>query len=183
MAQHSFGEQGQQLTLLLEIAPEDERDPDPIAVREVGQSIKDSLMQDGYAVEPVYTGHRGDVDIVLQTAIILQTLGGDIYAQKEVIGIVANLFTIFVPILPLAQSIFKGRAKQATQNGTPQPIKITVSIDGAPITVEADDLQKAEAALELAKRFHSTHPTVAVVPQSQIKISTPVPKKQQRRRR
>jgi hypothetical protein len=57
------------------------------------------------------------------------------------------------------------------------PVKISVVIDGAEVSVEAADLQEAEAALKLAKRFHSAHPAVKVKPQSQVKAKVKVSKK------
>jgi len=70
---------------------------------------------------------------------------------------------------PLLLHVFKIQEKH--------PIKISVVIDGAPVSVEAADLQDAEAAVKLAQRFHSAHPAVKVTGKSQVKAKVKVSKK------
>lgn len=195
MTQQQTGQE-QRRPIILEIVAEDEHDVDPAAIGEVGRGILDEVKRDGYAVEPVYTGQRGGPDLLFEIFTQLhnaaQVVGIDMFAQRDVVGEIANLITIFVGVSPLAMKIFKARekheAKQAVVTGTPpaqeqHPVKISVMIDGEPITVEAANFQDAEALLELAKRFHSAHPKVNATPQSQVKIQASVPKKPQRRRR
>ena len=182
--------------IILEIVAEDERDADPVAIGEVGRGILDEVKQDGFTVEPVYTGQRGGVELLFEIFNYVQTtaqmVGTDIYAQRDVIGVVASLLTIFDITRPLAMQVFHARekheAKQAVIAATPptqeqHPVKISIVIDGAPITVEATNFKDAEAMLELAKEFYAKHPNVNATPQSQVKIQASVPKKARRGRR
>jgi len=173
MEQHTgTGEQAQPLPVLLEIIPEDEQDTDPVAINEVGRSIVTELKQDGYAIEPVYTGQRGAIELLFTVMMFVQTVAVGAWTHLDVI---AALCTVFETTKPVLERIFKVHEKH--------PVKISVAIDGAPVAVEAADLQEAEAALILAKRFHTAHPSIKMTPQSQVKVRTTVQKQQQRRRR
>ena len=178
--------------IILEIIAEDQHDADPVAIGEVGRGILDEVKQDGSTVEPVYTGQRGGLELLFEIYNYVQTtaqmVGTDIYAQRDMIGVVANLVTVFVGVSPLATKIFKAREKHEAKQAVVtreqlHPFKISVVIDGEPITVEADNFKDAEALLELAKKFHSAHPNVNATPQSQVKIQASVPKKARRGRR
>ena len=170
--------------ILLEIVAEDEHDVDPVAIGEASRAIMNEVKQDGHSIEPQYTGQRGGLDLIFEVLPYMRTLWADVYTQRDTISVIANLSTVFAAISPIAMSIFKAREKQGTTAPTPlQPIKLTIMIDGAPITVAAADLKDAESALELAKRFHTAHSTVKPTLQSQVKIQAKVPKKQRRGRR
>ncbi len=174
-----YAEQEPAHPIILEIVAEDERAADPVAIGEVGRGILDEVKQNGFRVEPVYTGQRGGVELLFEIFNYVQTtaqmVGTDIYAQRDVIGVVANLVTVFVGVSPLAMKIFKVQEKH--------PVKISVVIDGAPITVEAANFKDVETMLELAKEFYAKHPNVNATPQSQVKIQASVPKKVRRGRR
>ncbi len=195
MTQQQTGQE-QRRPIILEIVAEDERDVDPAAIGEVGREILDEVKRDGGTVEPVYTGQRGGPDLLFEIVNYVQTtaqmFGADVFAQRDVIGETASLLAIFEFARPLAMKIFNARekheAKQAVVTTTPpvqeqHPVKISLVIDGEPITVEAANFKDAEAMLELAKKFHSAHPSVNATPQSQVKIQASVPKKPQRKRR
>jgi len=177
-------EQQQTPPILLEVVAEDEHDADIVAIGEASRAIMNEVKQDGYSIEPQYTGQRGGLDLIFEVLPYLQTAWADVYAQRDTLGVIANLSTVFAAVSPIALAVFKAREKNATLSPvTEQPVKLTLMIDGAPIIVEATNLKDAESALELAKRFHSAHPTVKPTAQSQVKIQAKVPKKQQRRRR
>ncbi len=177
--------------IILEIIAEDNHDADPVAIGEVGRSILDEMKQDGFTVEPVYTGQRGGLELLFEIFNYVQTtahtVGADIYAQRDVIGEIAGLLTILDIARPLAMRLFKARekheAKQAAITQEQHPVKISLVIDGTPITIEAANFKDAEAMLELAKKFHSAHPDVNVTPQSRVKIQASVPKKVRHGRR
>ena len=178
--------------IILEIIAEDPQDADPVAIGEVGRGILDEVKQEGFSVEPVYTGQRGGLELLFEIFNYVQTtahtVGTDVYAQRDVIGEIANLVTVFVGVSPLAMKIFTAREKHATKQAIvaqePQhSVKISIVIDGAPLTVEAANFKDAEALLELAKKFHSAHPNVNATSQSQVKIQASVPKKPRRGRR
>ncbi len=177
-------EQQQIPPILLEVVAEDEQNADIVAIGEASRAIMSEVKQDGYAIEPQYTGQRGGLDLIFEVLPYLHTVWADVYAQRDTIGVIANLSTVFAAVSPIALAVFKAREKNATVSPvSEQPVKLTIMIDGAPITIEAANLKDAESALELAKRFHAAHPTVKPTPQSQVKIQAKVPKKQQRRHR
>lgn len=171
----------QQITLSLEVVPEDPQDADMALVSAVGLDMTEALRNDGYTVEPTYTGQRGgflvDVVIPFLTAV---------WTQKEVIlADVSALVGILSSAIPVVQRLRKAYEKRIGKDTAQQaPIKITLEIDKAPISVEAPDLQTAEAALELAQHFQSQYPLVAakVTRQSHVKVKGSVPKRQQRKR-
>ncbi len=173
--------------VILEIVAEDERDVDPVAIGEVGRGILDEVKQDGFTVEPVYTGQRGGLELLFEIVNAAQSTGQMIYAQRDAIGVVNNLFGIFGGVSSVVMLVFNARkkheAKQAVVAQEQHPVKISIVIDGAPITVEAANFKDAETMLELAKKFHSVHPSVNATPQSQVKIQASVPKKARRGRR
>ncbi len=190
MAQQQTGQEPAR-PIILEIVAEDEHDADPVTIGEVGRGILDEVKQDGFTVEPVYTGQRGGVELLFEIFNYVQTtaqmVGTDIYAQRDVIGVVASLLTIFDITRPLAMQVFHARekheAKQMVVAQEQHPVKISIVIDGAPITVEAANFKDAEAMLELAKEFYAKHPNVNATPQSQVKIQAAVTKKARRGRR
>jgi len=152
--------------ILLEVVPEDEQESNPVLIGEVGRRIVSGLRQEGFAVEPVYTGQKGLQELLFMVGTLLQS--GAVEAWTHVDAIAA-LCAIFETTKPLLLRVFKSQEKH--------PIKISVMIDGAPVSVEAADLEDAEAALKLAKRFHSAHPEVKVTGKSQVKAKVRVSKK------
>jgi hypothetical protein len=59
--------------ILLEVEPEDERESNPVAIGEVGRNIVSELRQEGYAVEPVYTGQKGGLELLFTMWTVLQS--------------------------------------------------------------------------------------------------------------
>jgi putative cell wall-binding protein len=55
--------------------------------------------------------------------------------------------------------------------GWPFLLKITLEIDGTPITIETPDLERAEDIIKLAQRINTNHSSIAVekTPQRAIK--------------
>ncbi len=193
MAEES--KQEPQRPIILEIVAEDQHDVDPVAIGEVGRGILDEVKQDGFAVEPVYTGQRGGLELLFEVFNAAQTMGqvvwADVYAQRDTIGVISSLVTIFGAASPVVKKVFQARekheAKQAMLAAMPpaqeHTVKISIAIDDKSITVENADIKDADAILELAKKFHAAYPNVKATPQSQVKIQASVPKKPQRRRR
>ena len=152
--------------ILLEVEPEDERESNPVVIGEVGRNIVSGLRQEGCTVEPVYSGQKGGLELLFTVWTVLQS--GVVEAWTHVDAI-ASLCAIFETTKPLLLRVFKAQEKH--------PVKISVVIDGASVSVEAADLEDAEAALVLAQRFHSAHPAVKVTPQTQVKAKVRVSKK------
>lgn len=152
--------------ILLEVVPEDEQESNPVMIGEVGRNIVSGLRQEGYTVESVYSGQKGGLALLFTAWAVLQS--GAVEAWTHVDAIAA-LCAIFETTKPLLLRVFKVQEKHS--------VKISVVIDGAPVSVEAADLEDAEAALKLAQRFHSAHPAVKVTAQSQVKAKVRVSKK------
>ena len=178
-----------QLFIQLEIFPEYADEATLAIVSAVSRDTLDELQNTGYDVQSTPTGQRGG-DVLVTIVTTLTTIAASAWANKEiferVITDAGGLVTVCSGIIPIAeklQHVFKKRT--ATASNTSAPLKITVEIDGAPVTVEAADLEQAEAALTLAQRFYSSHPTVAtqVTTHSKVKLKANVPKSQQRKRR
>ena len=171
----------QQITLTLEVVPEDSQDADTALVDAVGRDTAEVLRNTGYTVKPIYTGQRGgflvDVVIPLLTAV---------WAQKEVIlADMSALVGILSAAVSVVQHLRKAYEKRVGKSMLQQaPIKITAEVDGASITIEVLDLESAESTLNLVRRFQIQHPAVAakVTRQSTIKIKGRVPKRQSRKR-
>ena len=153
-------------SILLEIGPEDEQESNPVVIGEVSRRIVSGLRQEFFSVEPVYTGQKGVLELLFMVGTLLQS---DVVQAWTHLDAIAALCTIFETTKPLLLHIF-------TVCKEKQPVKISVVIDGAPVSVETADLQDAEAALILAKRFHSTHPAVKLTPQGQVKVKVKVSK-------
>src|SRR5260370_2302716 len=130
--------------ITLEVTPDDPHDADPALVDAVGRDTADALSNDGYTIEPVYTGTRGGDFLVnvLATA----------WAQKDtILADGSALTTIFTPVVSFAKRLHEAHGRRVGKDAAQQsPIKITVEIDGASISIEAPDRETAET---LAQRF------------------------------
>ncbi len=181
-----------QFIITLEIVPEDPQDMDLALISAVGRDIIDALQNNGYTVQPVYTGLRSG-DFLVQVITTMTSAAMSAWTHKDVVEEVMNdlsaLVTIFgsgvIPVAIHVMHTLEKRVSKDIDNAPSQPIKITVEIEGKPIIVEAHDLAQAEAALNLAQRFHNNYPTIAakVTSQSKTKIKASVPKKKQTSRR
>ena len=175
------------LTINLEILAEDASDLDLALTSAVGRDTIDELQHDGYIVQPVSTGQRGG-EILVEVITTLTTIAAHAWAHKETFERVINdtgaLVTVCGGIVPIAKTLLQAFGKR-TASSSNAPIKMTLEIDGAPISVEAADLEQAEAALTLAQKFYASHPASAqkVTAASKVKLKGCVPKVPQRKRR
>ena len=93
MSTQTPSENPQPLSVILEVIPDD---PNEAAIAEtyaVGRDTADALGNDGYTVQPVYTGRRGGflVDVVFPLLTMM-------WAQKEVIlADLSELIAILTP--------------------------------------------------------------------------------------
>jgi len=179
----------EQMVVILEITSEDPQDGDMALVDAVRRDTIDALQNDGYRVQIPYTGERGGVTPI-EVVTILTNAATYVWAHKDVIEETMNdmsaLITIFGGVIPVIKHVFKANEQRAIKDHIPsQPIKIATIIDGTSISVEASDLEQAEAALTLARRFRAQQPAVAtkVTTKSNVKVKGNVPKRQTRRRR
>ena len=110
--------------ILLEVEPVDERESNPVVIGEVGRNIVSGLRQEGYTVEPVYSGQKGGLALLFAVWTLLQS--GTVEAWTH-IDAIAALCAIFETTKPLLLRVFKSQKKHS--------IKISMVIDGAPVAV------------------------------------------------
>jgi hypothetical protein len=169
-------------TITLEIASEDPKDSNPALVDAVGRDTTEALIKDGFTVEPVYTGQRGGFLVDVLIPFLAAT-----WANKDIILADGSaLITLITPVFTLTQYLREAHEKRIGKVAFQQaPIKITVEISGALISIETPDLETAEGAMKLAQRFQTQYPTVAshVTSQSNVKVKGSVPKRPPRKRR
>jgi hypothetical protein len=192
MNQHTEAQNGQQLTITLELLPDGIHEADLVIVNTVGSDIVSDLQGRGYGISPVSTGQRGGEFLVQFVTYITTTavhLAGEAWAHKEIFERVMNdastLVTICTSIVPLLRSLVQAHHKHAQPSSPRQILKIMVEIDGAPVTVEAEDITQAEAGLQLARRFYEKHLAAAkkVTLKSKVKVKGHVPAQTQRKRK
>src|SRR5689334_740207 len=110
-------QQIQPITITLEISAEDSHNPDPAALNEVALSTNRALQQEGYTITPLYTGQRGGLDLFFQIITSgAQMASAALWAQRDVVGLIGNLCTIFTSISPIAAHLFHLHGKQTEQD-------------------------------------------------------------------
>jgi hypothetical protein len=180
MEQSRLTEEAQSLSITLEIVPEDVQDPDPAAISAAGRSIVSYLEREGYPVKPVYTGQRGGIELLFQVILqATQTVGADVWAQKDSIDLLSALCTIFATVSPLVLHVFRSHEKQPADR---QP-KVTIHIDKTGIDVTSSDVADDERIVQLAQRFLAMYPSSRVTPHSKVKVQERIPKRHRHRRR
>lgn len=176
----------QQLIITLDIEPEDLRDSDPAWIDAIRRDTEDALQHEGYTIQYPYTGTRGAPTVELITTVTqAATYAWDHRAvAEEIINNLGALVTIFGGVIPPIKHLFQSHRQRASKEALPQsPIKITIDIDGSPISVEAPDVEQAEAALQLAQRYHNSYPNKKVTSKSKIAVKASVPARKSRPRR
>lgn len=176
-----------QLIITLDIVPEDLHDSDPAWVDAIRRDTEDALQHDGYTIQHPYTGTRGGPN---PAEVIITITQAASYAwdhravAEEVINDLSALITIFGGVAPIVKRLFQSHQQRASKESLPQtPIKITVEIGGAPVSVEAPDVEQAEAALKLAQKYHNIHSNKKVTTKSNVTVKANVPKRTSRPRR
>lgn len=175
---HSASDGSDNLKITLEVVPEDSQEADPALVDTIGRDAVDMLRNEGYTLKPVYTGQRGG--FLINIIVTLWTHTDAILADGSA------LVTIFTPIVLIAQHLHNAYKKRSEKNNEQQRhIKLATEIDGVPFSIEAPDLETAEAAMKLAQRFQTQHPTVAakVTNRSNFKVKASVPRRLPSKRR
>jgi hypothetical protein len=142
---------------------------DPAFTNTIALDMVTTLRDEGYSIEPIYTGQRGGilVEIGMTLAQALTFVKDNHAAISEGIGDLGGLVGIFTSVVPLCKKMLHATAKHThtglapTGAAVPVPIKITVEIDGHPISVESADLEQAQAAIILAHQFATAYPAAA----------------------
>jgi len=177
-------EPSEELVMTLELVADE---GDPALVNAVGRDTVAALQQEGDTVRPVYTGQKGGflVDVVT-TVTQLAAAGWDHRAvAEEVIATLSGLATIFDVVLPkLKQMLHAHEQRVGKEEGTSNPIKFVIEIDGASLSIKPADVMQDDAASKLTLQFSSAHPAVApqVTTKSKVKVQGRVPTRKRRRR-
>ena len=180
----------QQLSVTLELLSEGFYEADRALVGDVGRATVEGLEgEDGYIVQPVARGQRGG-DFVVQVLTTLATVPVEVWTHKELVERVmtdaGTLVTVCVGVVPLVRRVFQAHKRQEEKRPVVlQPIKMTLEIAGQQVTVEAQDVEGAEAGIKVAARFYGQHTDAAkkVTARSSVKVKGAVPAQPQRKRR
>ncbi len=191
MEKLAFSSQPQQITFILTCISQNPKDSDPWLVGMVARETARALRKDGYMVEPESTGNRGIVNFIVEAFTTLEQIPSELWMHKDVVEFIATLCTIFQSVIPAAKHLKeacshwanRNKTKYRTQNtGQAEAhIKITAEIEGTPITIETHELESTQTALlalKMAQRFHAMHPDIKVTPQSKVRLTGSVEKRQ-----
>lgn len=150
------------ITVQLEFLDADVHRPDPARVGEVGRTVVGTLRQNGYAVQPTYTGERGGTvyEMVFHLA---QT----IHDNQEWLKSLAELA---IPLATLWAIVRKTRTE--TEKKPVSHPHITITIDNRSITLQEADVESEQALLE--RLLQEDLPTM-LSPQSTVTVTTRVP--------
>lgn len=186
MSQTPYSNHSHDLTILFEAIPEDEHHSDPAVVEAMGREVVAALRNDGYTVEPVYTGQRGGGLYEILPAV-QATFQYAITYKDQVIE-------LFKAIKPIVTRVAEVREKQlALDEKQADGIKVEFSLGkDQSFKGESPNLAGNEIIAELAKEFMHLHVQIVEqeapriveqdMPRSVVKISESVPKRKTRRR-
>jgi len=180
-----------EVAIILELVPESETSP--ALVHEMGRSLVTSLQHEGYDLRPVYTGTRGGlfvVEVIKTVTPVLTQVATFIQANhatiEEALSDTSSLVTIMGSAIALIKYVFSAHKNLVGPTEAGEfPLKVTITIDGASIEVEGQDVAQVDATLALTFKYVSAHPKTArqVTAKSKTNIHTLVPSKPRRRKR
>lgn len=177
MNQHDQILPPQRKVIRLEVSAEEEQTADIADIDEVRRSLVLELRNNGYSVtpSPSSTGVREKgvgpaFDVLIQIPKFL-------HDNKDL------LLEIFDSIILTLQCILITREKRSKEEKEKrEPLKITLKIDGKPVTIESSDAKNAATLLE---HFVKTHPSEAkkITSESNLEIDVKVPTRKRHRPR
>ena len=171
----------QTLSITLEVTSEDPNVTSAADAYAVGRDSANALRNDGYTIQPVYTGQRGGEFLVDVVFPLLNT----IWTQKDMILTdVSALVTILTPVVTVVQYLREAHERRVgKETAREHPLKITLEIGEARLSLESSDQEGDVLAEHLAKQLLASYPHIQVIPQTKPKVMSRVPKTQQRKRR
>jgi hypothetical protein len=173
-------ENPQPLSIILEVIPDDPNEAATAETYAIGRDTADALRNEGYIVQPVYTGRRGGflVDVVFPLLTMM-------WAQKEVIlADLSELIAILTPAVVVVRHLRAAHEQRVGKDAARQhPLKITVEIGGATVSLESFNQEDDVRAEQLARQLLTAHPHLQLTPQTRPKVTSRVPKTQERKRR
>jgi len=150
----------QRFIIELEIVPEDDQDKDLFAMSEAKQSLIESLTNDGYSIQPKYTGKRST--FIFEVGVFLTATYHIAVEHKDVL----------IEIVKTASPIMKHLLAHGG-------IKVELGIGDKYVKIDAPDLETLEGTVKLLEK----HPFLAaqVTPTSKITVRAGIPKRHSRR--
>lgn len=179
MADQSAERAEEQLTIRLELDAASAFEQDQAIVGEIGRDTLEALKQEAYTIRTVNTHTRGGEFVVDVLTFV--------WAHKEVIERamtdLSSLVTVLGGVVPVMLLVVQAHKKRAIPGSA--PLTFTLDIDGVSVSVEAVDIEQAEAVLLLAQKFHNSHPHIArqVSSRSKVKVKGKLPQQRRRGRR
>lgn len=170
--------ESQTFTIHLSFVNADDRQPDPATVGEEARQAVNDLREQGYTVQPAYTGAKGG-----DVFTIAVQIGQSIVDNKELL---ISLISVATPILTFLLNRHEKRLdkndRSAVSQQQEQSIDIYISINQATVQVDTADLDDNE---QLLRKLLEVQPDLidTVTPETKPEIEVRVTRKQQRRRR
>jgi Zn-dependent M16 (insulinase) family peptidase len=188
----SLSTDADELAIILELISES-KESSPALIHETGRSLVASLQREGYELRPVYTGTRGGlfvVEVIKTVTPALTQVATYIQANhatiEEVLSNTSSLVTIIGGAIAVIKHVFSTHQSQVgPTEAREHPLKVSITIDGASIEVEGQDVTQVDAVLALAHKYATAHPQVAqqVSTKSKTKVQARVSGKPRRRRK
>jgi hypothetical protein len=173
------------VTVLLELVPDQPEESDPAFIRAIGRATVETLQRDGFTVQSVYTGQQGGgflVEILTAVGQLATTAWDQRAILEEVLNDSSRLLALSASIFAIIASvkrIYKWRARHTED--VANPLKITIQLNGASITIEATNLAQVQETLtKLVQQLQNTHTGTQVSSATTLKIQPRIPKKRPR---
>lgn len=168
----------QSFTMHLAFVNADDRQPDPATVGEEARQSITALREQGYTVQPAYTGAKGG-----DVFTIAAQIGQSIVDNKELL---ISLISVATPILTFLLNRHEKRLdkddRSVMSQQQEQSIDIYISINQAIVQVDTADLDDNE---RLLRKLLAVQPDLidTVTPETRPEIEVRVSRKQQHSRR
>jgi hypothetical protein len=180
MDTQTTAENPQPLSIILEVIADDPNEAATAETYAIGRDTADALRKEGYTIQPVYTGRRGGflVDVVFPLLTMM-------WAQKEVIlADLSKLIAILTPAVVVVRHLRAAHEQRVGKDAAREhPLKITVEVGGATVSLESFNQEDDVRAEQLARQLLTTHSHLQLTPQTRPKVTSRVPKTQPRKRR
>jgi hypothetical protein len=128
----------QDITVRLEIVPEDGQEVDITDIDEVSREIVDSLRDIGYTIEPVPTGAKG---IYPAYDIVVHVIE---HHEQLLTAIIVAVSTAVQGVMRVTDWMRMRRKQKALDT----PLKVTLEANGRPVTVEGSSVEEVTKVIQ-----------------------------------
>ena len=184
----SLQESSVELRITLELVSEGVSELDLSVISAIGRDFVSSLQHEGYLVGPSDTSSKtrgGEllVDIIQNLSNVATNAWIHREMFENLLSDASSLITICGGVTAVLQHMVETYKKRAIPGN--DPLKITLEIEGKTVSVEASDVEQADAALKLARKYAIDYPdaTRKITSQSKTKIKGTLPKQHSRKGR